>query len=166
MNQQYFKGISSMMAPGECVIFPATEGNIVSFLKMTRVAERAEIRTLDGWKFLTSLKDALIDICPDANFLDEKIRPFLRRVKEGKEKIPKLSVIKGEDVKDYKPPMTNMEMMSTKTRKRTNMTMMRITMKKRTNMMTRMKGLDEKGKLAEDGKRFHPKLKLYGPKRG
>ena len=105
MNQQYFKGISSMMAPGECVIFPATEGNIVSFLKMTRVADRAEIRTLDGRKFLTSLKDALIDICPDANFLDEKIRPFLGRVKEGKEKIPKLSVIKGEDVKDYKPPM-------------------------------------------------------------
>ena len=62
---------------------------------------------------------------------------------------------------------TNMEMMNKKTRKRTNMTMMRITMKKkRTNMMTRMKGLDEKGKLPEDGKRFHPKLNLYGPKRG
>lgn len=104
MNQQYLKGISSTMAAGECVIFPATAGNIVSFLKRTRTAERSEIRTLDGWKFLTSMKDTLIDICPDIKFLEEKIRPFLERVKQGREKIPKLPVLKPEDVRGYKPP--------------------------------------------------------------
>ena len=70
MNQQYLKGISSIMGSGESVIFPATEGNIISFLKMNQMAERSEIRTLDGKKFLTALKDAVIDICPDKAFSD------------------------------------------------------------------------------------------------
>ena len=82
MNQQYLKGISSNMGSGESVIFPATEGNIISFLKMNQMAERSEIRTLDGKKFLTALKDAVIDICPDKAFLEDKIRPLLGRVKK------------------------------------------------------------------------------------
>ena len=93
MNQQYLKGISSIMGSGESVIFPATEGNIISFLKMNQMAERSEIRTLDGKKFLTALKDAVIDICPDKAFLEDKIRPLLGRVKKGMEKVPKLQVI-------------------------------------------------------------------------
>lgn len=105
MNQQYLKGISSIMGSGESVIFPATEGNIISFLKMNQMAERSEIRTLDGKKFLTALKDAVIDICPDKAFLEDNIRPLLRRVKKGMEKVPKLQVIEAKVLDKYEPPM-------------------------------------------------------------
>lgn len=105
MNQQYLKGISSIMGSGESVIFPATEGNIISFLKMNQMAERSEIRTLDGKKFLTALKDAVIDICPDKAFLEDKIRPLLGRVKKGMEKVPKLQVIEENVLDKYEPPM-------------------------------------------------------------
>lgn len=105
MNQQYLKGISSIMGSGESVIFPATEGNIISFLKMNHMAERSEIRTLDGKKFLTALKDAVIDICPDKAFLEDKIRPLLGRVKKGMEKVPKLQVIEENVLDKYEPPM-------------------------------------------------------------
>lgn len=86
MNQEYLKGIHSEMCGKDAIIFRATENNIISFLKNSLSAERSEIRTLDGKRFLTTIKGKWIDICPDRMYLEEKLKPLLLAVKEGKKK--------------------------------------------------------------------------------
>lgn len=105
MNQAYLKGINSNMKNGDSIIFHASAGNIVGFLKMSMSAERSEIRTLDGKKFLTAIKGMLIDICPDLKYLEEKLKPLIRAVKEGKQKLPPVKAVDQSEVNGYIPPM-------------------------------------------------------------
>ena len=62
------------MCSREAIIFQATENNIISFLKNSLFAERSEIRTLDGKRFLTTIKGKWIDICPDRNLSGRKVK--------------------------------------------------------------------------------------------
>lgn len=93
MNQEYLKGIHSEMCGKDAIIFRATENNIISFLKNSLSAERSEIRTLDGKRFLTTIKGKWIDICPDRMYLEEKLKPLLLAVKEGKKNLIPLKQI-------------------------------------------------------------------------
>ena len=105
MNQEYLKGIHSEMCGKDAIIFQATENNIISFLKNSLSAERSEIRTLDGKRFLTTIKGKWIDICPDRMYLEEKLKPLLLAVKEGKKNLIPLKQIGAEQLEGYCPPM-------------------------------------------------------------
>lgn len=105
MNQEYLKGIHSEMCGKDAIIFRATENNIISFLKNSLSAERSEIRTLDGKRFLTTIKGKWIDICPDRMYLEEKLKPLLLAVKEGKKNLIPLKQIGAEQLEGYCPPM-------------------------------------------------------------
>lgn len=105
MNQEYLKGIHSEMCSREAIIFQATENNIISFLKNSLFAERSEIRTLDGKRFLTTIKGKWIDICPDRIYLEEKLKPLILAVKEGRKMLLPLKQIKVEQLEGYRPPI-------------------------------------------------------------
>ncbi len=105
MNQEYLKGIPSEMCSREAIIFQATENNIISFLKNSLFAERSEIRTLDGKRFLTTIKGKWIDICPDRIYLEEKLKPLILAVKEGRKMLLPLKQIKVEQLEGYRPPI-------------------------------------------------------------
>lgn len=105
MNQKYLKGFTSDMYDGKAIIFAATENNIVSFLKRNLLAERVEIRTLDGKRFITALSGKWIDICPDRKYLEEKLNPLIQAVKDGTKKLLPLKKIQEEEVKGYQPPI-------------------------------------------------------------
>lgn len=105
MNQEYLKGIHSEMCGKDAVIFQATENNIIRFLKNSQSAERSEIRTLDGKRFLTTIKGKWIDICPDRMYLEEKLKPLLQAVKEGKKSLIPLKQVETEKLEGYCPPM-------------------------------------------------------------
>lgn len=105
MNQEYLKGIHSEMCSRETIIFQATENNIISFLKNSLFAERSEIRTLDGKRFLTTIKGNWIDICPDRIYLEEKLKPLILAVKEGRKMLLPLKQIKVEQLEGYRPPI-------------------------------------------------------------
>ena len=102
MNQEYLKGIHSEMCSRETIIFQATENNIISFLKNSLFAERSEIRTLDGKRFLTTIKGNWIDICPDRIYLEEKLKPLILAVKEGRKMLLPLKQIKVEQLEGYR----------------------------------------------------------------
>ena len=85
--------------------FQATENNIISFLKNSLFAERSEIRTLDGKRFLTTIKGNWIDICPDRIYLEEKLKPLILAVKEGRKMLLPLKQIKVEQLEGYRPPI-------------------------------------------------------------
>ena len=78
MNQEYLKGIHSEMCSREAIIFQATENNIISFLKNSLFAERSEIRTLDGKRFLTTIKGKWIGICGELGADLELTETFLK----------------------------------------------------------------------------------------
>lgn len=105
MNQEYLKGIHSEMCSRETIIFQATENNIISFLKNSLFGERSEIRTLDGKRFLTTIKGNWIDICPDRIYLEEKLKPLILAVKEGRKMLLPLKQIKVEQLEGYRPPI-------------------------------------------------------------
>lgn len=105
MNQEYLKGIHSEMCSKDAVIFQATENNIISFLKNSLSAERSEIRTLDGKRFLTTIKGKWIDICPDRIYLEEKLKPLIQAVKEGRKRLLPLQKIRVEQLEGYCPPL-------------------------------------------------------------
>lgn len=105
MNQEYLKGIHSEVCSREAIIFQATENNIISFLKNSLFAERSEIRTLDGKRFLTTIKGKWIDICPDRIYLEEKLKPLILAVKEGRKMLLPLKQIKVEQLEGYRPPI-------------------------------------------------------------
>ena len=55
--------------------------------------------------FLTTIKGKWIDICPDRMYLEEKLKPLLQAVKEGKKSLIPLKQVETEKLEGYCPPM-------------------------------------------------------------
>ena len=92
------------------LFFQATENNIISFLKNSLFAERSEIRTLDGKRFLTTIKGKWIDICPDRIYLEEKLKPLILAVKEGRKNATSIKTDQGRTIRRISSADTGLEL--------------------------------------------------------
>lgn len=96
MNQKYLQGISSNMSGfQDAVFFEATPENIAAFLMQHRSAQLAVIGTTDERTFLTTA-NGFIDICPDQEYLAQKILPILAPVQMGDIPVPPLNTVSRE----------------------------------------------------------------------
>ncbi len=83
MNQKYLQGISSnMRRRNEAVFFEATPENISAFLMKHQTAQMSAIGTVDEKSFLTA-RFGFINICPDQEYLAQKLLPIYSKVQMG-----------------------------------------------------------------------------------
>ena len=96
MNQKYLQGLSSDM-PGisSAVFFEATPENISAFLFQHRTAQISAIGTVNDRSFLTA-RMGFIDICPDQEYLRQKLLPVYSRVQMGEVPVPELRSVPQE----------------------------------------------------------------------
>lgn len=105
MNQKYLQGISSDMDGIEdAVFFEATPENITAFLMQHQRAAMSAISTVDGRSFLTA-RTGLIDVCPDQEFLAQKLLPVYAGVQMGHAPIPPLKTVSREIALAEKCPL-------------------------------------------------------------
>lgn len=105
MNQKYLQGISSDMDGIEdAVFFEATPENITAFLMQHQWAAISAIGTVDDRSFLTA-RTGLIDVCPDQEFLAQKLLPVYAGVQMGHAPIPPLKTVSREIALAEKCPL-------------------------------------------------------------
>ena len=96
MNQKYLQGLSSdMRGPGDAVCFEATAENIAAFLLQHQYAQMSAIGTMDDKSFLTT-RMGFIDICPDQQYLAEKLLPIYSKAQMGIIPPPQLEIVSRE----------------------------------------------------------------------
>ena len=105
MNQKYLQGISSDMDGTEdAVFFEATPENITAFLMQHQWAAMSAISTVDDRSFLTA-RTGLIDVCPDQEFLAQKLLPVYAGVQMDRAPIPPLKTVSKEIALAEKCPL-------------------------------------------------------------
>ena len=93
MNQKYLQGLASDMAgASSAVFFEATPENIAAFLMQHQAADLSAIGTADGRTFLTA-RTGLIDVCPDQEYLIQKLLPIYSKVQMGIAPVPPLKTV-------------------------------------------------------------------------
>jgi len=96
MNQKYLQGLSSDMdGAADAVFFEATPENISAFLIQHQTAQMSAIGTTDDKSFLTA-RMGFIDICPDQQYLAQKILPIYSKVQMGLLPAPPLKTVPKE----------------------------------------------------------------------
>ena len=96
MNQKYLQGVSSDMCDSnDAVFFEATPENISVFLMQHRWAQMSAIATMDNRSFLTA-NTGFIDICPDQEYLIQKLLPVYSKVQMGEFPVPELKTVPRE----------------------------------------------------------------------
>jgi len=95
MNQKYLRGFASDMESSNHTFFEATPENITAFLMQHQWAERSVIVTVDD-KILLISNMGVIDICPDQEFLSQKLLPVYTKVQTGDIPVPKLKTVPKE----------------------------------------------------------------------
>ena len=96
MNQKYLQGLSSnMRGPGDAVCFEATAENIAAFLLQHQYAQMSAIGTMDDKSFLTA-QMGFIDICPDQQYLAEKLLPIYSKAQMEIIPPPQLEIVSRE----------------------------------------------------------------------
>lgn len=79
----------------DAVCFEATPENISAFLMQHRWAQMFAIATMDNRSFLTA-NTGFIDICPDQEYLIQKLLPVYSRVQMGELPVPELKTVPRE----------------------------------------------------------------------
>lgn len=96
MNQKYLQGRSSDMSEfHDAVFFEATPENITAFLMQHQSASTAAIETTDEHPFLTA-KMGYIDVCPDQEYLVQKLLPIYSAAQMGEATVPPLNAVAEE----------------------------------------------------------------------
>ncbi len=96
MNQKYLQGLSSdMNSANDVVYFEATPENISAFLARHQGAQMSAIGTVDDKSFLTT-RVGFIDVCPDQQYLTQKLLPVYSKVQMGGIPVPPLKTVPRE----------------------------------------------------------------------
>lgn len=81
-----------MAGASSAVFFEATPENIAAFLMQHQAADLSAIRTTDGRTFLTA-RLGFIDVCPDQEYLIQKLLPIYSKVQMGIAPVPPLKTV-------------------------------------------------------------------------
>lgn len=84
-----------MAGSDDAVCFEATPENISAFLMQHRWAQMSAIATMDNRSFLTA-NTGFIDICPDQEYLIQKLLPVYSKVQMGELPVPELKTVPRE----------------------------------------------------------------------
>ncbi len=96
MNQTYLQGLASDMdGPDSAVFFEATPENIAAFLMRHQTAEKSAVGAADGRVLLTA-RMGFIDICPDQEYLTQKLLPLYSKIQVGELSAPPLKTVPKE----------------------------------------------------------------------
>ena len=105
MNQKYLSGRSSDMEGIEdTVYFEATPENIAAFLIRHQYAQISAIGTIDEKTYLTA-QMGFIDVCPDQQYLAQKILPIYSKAQMGIIPAPPLKTVSKEQVLEEQCPV-------------------------------------------------------------
>lgn len=101
MNQKYLAGYCYN---GSRIIFEACPENIAAYLIETKRDAFSGIYTLDGKCFLTA-RYGFVDVCPDQDYLREKLLPVLAPIQMGRMPVPRLSQVSPTQTDQYECPI-------------------------------------------------------------